>query len=359
MNFWVFPIAIIAIVLAFMLRTPNRSGPIKAIAFFLIGFAVSAAAIRMTATTANIGRGTLYDNFIIHALNQANEDPDAPIALFVDGSMSRNGLDDAYLTQRLRDMGYPHRAINLSLEGASLQERQQNLTQYINALGRVPDVIFLGVAPEFDRRAAHVFNIAKFSNRAFDQFTPAMSTWVARGISTGSCFGLKGCVLDAGLAGAHVTMNASNVGLLSTGQVLHEMPAMASWSPKHEPLPSFKLTDEQIHQGLTAPIKIEPLHGAPWASAYRAEQRDILTGMGVRRLAYYMPPVIPPDIREYTASVCVGELSDYPCIAPVDPELLAKLDGPLWLDEKHMLVPAAHAYADWLAEQIDAWGALK
>ena len=84
-----------------------------------------------------------------------------------------------------------------------------------------------------------------------------------------------------------------------------------------------------------------------------------MQALGVGGVAYYLPPVISPQIREYTASLCLGELANWPCIAPLGPALLEPLDGQIWFDPKHLKQEGAEHYSDWLADEIDRRGLLR
>ena len=165
MNVWVFPVGIIALVIALFLRAPKACHPYKAFLFFLAGVIISAAGVRMLANRADIGRPTDFDYFIADSLRLLDAEPQAPFIVFSGASFSRNGLDDDRLTSRLRQLGYPHRVINLSLQGSSLQERHAALMRFLKRADRKPDLALLMVAPEFDMNAAYVFQVATFSDR--------------------------------------------------------------------------------------------------------------------------------------------------------------------------------------------------
>ena len=356
MQVWVFIAAGFALMLGLMLRAPQSLHPFKAGIFFLIGLGLGAGGIRAVTSVAGVDRVTDYDAFVAHAANLSRED-DAPVALFVGASFSRNAIDDEQLTQDLRALGYPHRAINLSLEGASLQERHANLKAYIERSKRTPDVVFFGVAQEFDASSAYVFNVAKFSDRAIDQFTPSTAKWAAVGIASGACEGLVGCVKDTGLGAVHLGLNLMNVGLLSGGKNHKAFEAKPSFDPQIEP--RQELADDDINKGLSQLVEIKPLSGPAWAMAFRAQQRNVLAQKGVRRIAYYSPPVISADQRAYAQSLCAGELSDFTCIDSTNPQLLESLNGQSWFDDKHLLANGAKAYTQWLANEIDARRVLK
>ncbi len=350
--------ALIALSLAHLLRKPHNTPRLSHLALFVLAFAVTAGLVRLGAHTAGLVRPTDYDSFIRHAALQAAAEPDAPLAVFVGASFSRNGVDDARLTRLLRAQGYPHLALNLSLQGASLQERGQALEQFVRVSGRVPDTVFLELAETFDRDPAYVFEVAKFSDRAIKQFTPDATLWSAYGLSTGACSGLAACVKSTGLLGLHAAMNWTGLGLLSAGKPASQIEPQASYDPNDVPRTPIDL--ETIAKRLAeAGAAAEPRRGPDWAAGFRKAQRAHLTKLGTRRIVYYYPPVLSAGARRYVADVCAGELADWPCIAPVDQVLLASLEGPVWLDEEHLLREGADTYTDWLAGRIVETGALK
>ena len=356
MQVWLFIAAGVALMLGLMLRAPQSLHPLKAGVFFLVGLGLGAGGIRAVTNVAGVDRVTDYDAFVAHAAKLTTED-DAPVALFVGASFSRNAIDDEQLTEELRALGYPHRAINLSLEGASLQERQANLIAYLERSKRTPDVVFFCVAQEFDASSAYVFNVAKFSDRAIDQFTPSTAKWAAVGIASGACEGLVGCVKDTGLGAVHLGLNLMNVGLLSGGENHRTFEAKPSFDPQDEP--RQELTDDDINTGLSQLVEVRPLTGPAWAQAFRAQQRGVLAKKGVRQVAYYSPPVISADQRAYAQSLCEGELAEFTCIASTNPQLLDGLKGQSWFDDKHLLARGAKVYTRWLADEIHERSVLK
>ncbi len=359
MHWIAFSAACLALILARLLRAPGRSGLLTGLGSFALALLATLFVVRMITVPADITRPTDYDAFINHALDQAEAEPGTPIVLFVGASYSRNALDDEKLTTDLRARGYPHRAINLSLEGASLQERDAHLRAFVAALGRAPDVVFIEAAREFDEDPAYVFRVAKFSDRAIEQFSPDASYWAIKGLATGQCDGLAACGKALALLGVHSVMNVANVGLLATGESRSEIDARPSFDPQTDPRDTFTLSNKEIRQALNAGEGFTPGEGPAWARLFRANQRDWMAEQGVRRIAYYYPPVLPAEERSYVAGLCAGELSEFPCIAPVDAALLSALRGQVWYDEKHLLQDGADTYTDWLADQIDRWGALK
>ena len=358
MHWIAFIAAALALFMAHSFRAPERSRRVVAFAWFFSAFLISTFAIRVVSEHVGVTRPTDYDQFVAHAALQAQREPDVPLVLFVGASFTRNAIDDQELTRKLRAAGYPHRVINLSLQGASLQERDAHLWEFMQATRRAPDVVFLEVADEFDRDPAYVFNVAKFSDRAIEQFDPDSTFWSLKGLAQGQCEGLKACLTSAVLLKTHAIMNWSNLGLLATGKGRDDIRPVPAFDPQDKPRDSFQLDAHPIQRSLSKPTDIAPGVGPAWARLFRLDQRRKLEQAGVRRVAYYYPPVIPVGEREYVARLCAGELSDYPCIAPVDRKLLQALEGQVWLDEKHLLRDGAEVYTAWLADQIDRWGAL-
>ncbi len=359
MHWFAFLAACLALILARSLRAPKRSGIFFGSLIFLTAFVATTITVRTMAINLGVTRPSEYDAFVVDAVNTVKAHPDEPLAVFVGASFSRNGLDDEKLTADLRAKGYPHRVINLSLQGASLQERDAHLRAFMHLTGRAPDVVFLEVAREFDRDPTYVFQVAKFSDRAIEQMSPDAVYWSMKGLAQGQCDGKAACLKSLGLLNLHAAMNLSNIGLLSTGEAVSDIKALSSFDPQDTPRKTFTLELPEIEAHLIKQTGITPSDGPAWARLFRKNQRDRLLSQGVRRVAYYYPPVLPEGDREYVAGLCAGELSDFPCIAPVDTKLLAQLNGQVWFDEKHLLRDGAEVYTDWLADQIDRWGALK
>lgn len=360
MNVWVFPLGILALVLALILRAPRASHPYRAALFFLIGLAASATIVRHLAKWTDVGRPTHFDYFIADAMRLAEAEPEAPIIVFSGASFSRNGLDDERLTRRLREHGYPHRVINLSLEGSSLQERHAALMRFLKRTKAEKSAVFLMVAPDFDFNSAYVFRVAKFSDRAIGQFTPQAAAWAAVGMAGGVCEDMKNCVKNTVLGPIHLGLNVLNVGLLAGGEDLSELSPERAYNPRNEIREGreAEVEPELVAERVLAEIHPEPRRGPHWASSFRTQQRADLEAVGVKTIAYYMPAVTPPDIREYIASICLGELADWPCIPPTDPALMTSLNGPVWFDIDHLQQPGAEHYTDWLANEIIRRGLL-
>ncbi len=349
----------LALILARTLRAPGRSGMFTGLAFFLSAFAVTSFAIRVGSEQAEITRPTEYDQFVTYAAEQVRNEPDTPFVVFVGASFSRNAIDDEALTAQLRAAGYPHRVVNLSLQGASLQERDAHLWQFMRMTGMAPDVVFLEVADLFDSNPAYVFNVAKFSDRAIEQFDPNSTYWSMKGLAQGACHGMADCVKNWVLLKVHAAMNWTNIGLLETGEAAGDVEPFPSFDPQNMPRETFDWPVDEIVEALNVPAEIHPETGPSWARLFRLDQRERLQEAGVRRIAYYYPPVLPPEDRQYVARLCAGELAEYPCIAPVDRQLLSQLEGEVWLDHEHLLTEGAEVYTTWLAGQIESWGALQ
>ena len=336
----------------YVLRRPP-AGLLRGALAFIGAFGLTAAGIGMAAHKAGIVRDGPYAQIAANALREVKADP-APYVLFVGASYSRNAINDAALTRKLRAHGYPQRIITFALEGASLQERDLRLRQFLRAAPRPPDVVFLEASPEFDRAPVHGFVIAKFSERVIGQFDPRGTLWAVRGLAKGAPDGLAAYVKNAVLLGLHVPINWFNVGLFNEATTLRRAPALSSWDPQQTPRRT--VTAKMRSQGL-AQTKAPPEKLFAWGEDFRAAQRKMLENAGVRAIAYYFPPVISPDERAYLAAVCKAH-PDTPCIAPDDPKMLAALDGPVWFDEEHLLAPGAAVYDRWLARKIMQSGVL-
>lgn len=358
MHWIAFIAAVLALLLAKLLRAPVRSSRFISVLWFASAFILTSFTVRVFSEHAGITRPTAFDPFVTHAAQQAVEEPEAPLVLFVGASFSRNAIDDVALTNELRAAGYPHRVINLSLEGASLQERDAALWDFMRTSRVAPDVVFLEVADEYDRDPAYVFSVAKFSDRAIEQFDPDAVYWSMKGLAQGQCEGKVGCAKSWALLQIHAMMNWTNLGLLATGTPLEDIAPAPAFDPQDKPRDSFTLETDEITLALREPVSVQPQTGPTWARLFRLDQRRRLEMAGVRRVAYYYPPVLSRESRQYVAQLCAGELSDFPCIAPIDQRLLLGLAGNVWLDERHLLRDGAEVYTDWLAYQIDRWGAL-
>lgn len=340
----------IALAAAYGLRAPSRSGRIAAILAFLVGLAVTVLAVRGLASLSGLGRTTDFDRVVNAAVERAASDPDAPIMIFSGASYSRNAIDDIRLTQGLRERGLPHLVINLSLEAASLPEREAHLLDFLERSGRVPDVVFIEIAEAFDHQPAQFFNNSKFSARGIEQFDLRTSAWTAFGLAQGGCNGAADCVKSVGLTGAHFLLNALNVGLVARGEQPSAAGTLSAYDPQSEPREDIHADDRA--SGLTGVASMAPRAGPVWVASLRGILENRLIQLGVGQVGYYFPPVIPKGERAYAAGLCLGELAHAPCIPPVDTALLAALDGPVWLDEHHLLTEGANTYTDWLAERM-------
>jgi hypothetical protein len=319
---------------------------------FLVGLAVSVAGVRALAGQAGIGRTTDFDRVVNHAVALASAEPDVPLLVFTGASYSRNGLDDQRLTEALRAAGHPHLAINLSLEAASLPEREAHLEAFMARAGRVPDIVFIEAAAEFDYRPAQFFNNSKFSTRGIEQFNLRTTAWTGLGLFQGGCESRADCVLNMGLTGTHFGLNALNIGLVSQGERPENAGSLMSYDPQTEP--RIPISEDERQAGLRAGPDFRPSHAPLWIASLRAQLQARLESAGVREVGYYFPPVINAMERAYIDGLCLGELSGRACIAPTDPVLLAALEKNVWFDPHHLLAEGANVYTDWLAERLVA-----
>ncbi len=344
-------LALAALVIAHGLRAPGR-GPARAATAFLLAFVVSAGVIRAGADRLGLQRPTDFDRVVNHAIAITLQDP-APLIVFSGASFSRNGIDDARLTRALREAGYPHRVVSLSLEAAPFAERAAHLDQFIAETGRVPDLVFMEVSAAFDVRPGIVFDNSKFSVRAIEQFDLPRAGSAARGLAAGHCAGLAACARDSLLIAAHALVNASNTGLLSRAQPAREAGSLAAFDPATTPRETIDpLTRARKLRETVARVSESPA----WVRRERTAQRARLLSLGVREVGYYLPPVIDPPMRAYLAGLCETEFAGLPCLAPDDPALLAALDRDVWLDETHLLDAGTALYSRWLAARLTGSG---
>ncbi|MCA8897537.1 MAG: hypothetical protein KDA39_02330 [Hyphomonas sp.] len=339
-----------------LLRLPHRSGRIGPAVAFLAGLVVTALMIRSVTGALGIGRATDFDAIVNHAVEVAKDD-DAPLLVFTGASFSRNAISEDRLTDLLRARGYPYRVVNLSLEAASLTERQRHLDDFIRRSPRAPDIVFLEVAQVTDDRPAFIFENSKFSMRAIDQFDLSGTLWSARGMMEGACAGTAACLRDLALTGVHAGLNLLNVGLVSQGKILSAIPPMESFDGNDTP--REKIDPLWRADELGSASDDGPVDGLEWARMFRAGQRVQLEEEGVKSIGYYFPPVIDAETRAYADGLCKGELSAFTCIAPDDPALLVPLDGNEWLDHEHLLDSGARIYEAWLADRLVASGILE
>ncbi len=355
MNWIVIGAAFLALIGAHLLRAPGRTHLFGAIIPFLIGLVAAAIAIKAVTQTADFGLTTPFDGFVNQAVITAKED-DAPLIIFSGASFSRNAVDEVRLTEALRKRGFPHRVVSLSLEAASLVERDTHLQAYISQAPNKPALVFWEIAETTDKRPTFIFGNSKFSVRAIDQFDPRGTVWAATGLAGGGCAGAVDCVKESGFLATHAALNAVNVGLIGQGDFTRNAPPMRAFEGPLEPREEIAPADRQ--KQLATATEIAPADGLKWAMNFRALQRARLQQDGIS-VAYYFPPVIDPAPRAFAANVCAGELKAFKCIAPTDPALLQKLDGDYWLDGAHLLDPGAVVYTEWLADQIVASGVLE
>lgn len=351
MHWSLFVLAAIALVLAHGLRLPSISARGPALFAFLIGLIASAGAIKVLAAASDIGRSTDFDRYVNAAVLAAQED-DAPLIVFTGASYSRNGIDPDRLTRDLRARGYPHRVVSLSIEAASILERDAHLTQFMELSGRVPDVVFVEVASDFDQRAAYMFRNSKFSTRAIEQFDLRTTAWTGYGILGGACHGTKDCLMDAAFLGVHSALNLLNIGLVGGGEPAAAVAAETAYDPQTSPR-----RDSDPALALDSRLA-STYRGPQWARAFRQSQARRLNKAGVREVAYYQPPALDPEVRAYMDGLCVGEFEQHACISPNDPALMAQLNGDYWFDPSHLLDSGTEIYNAWLVEQIISSGVL-
>jgi hypothetical protein len=352
MHWSFFAVAAIGLLLAHSLRLPLAGSRIFAGTAFLAGLLATVVLIKSLAAANDIGRTTEFDRFVSAAVEEVSQDY-SPIIVFTGASYSRNGIDPERLTQALRERGYTHRVVSLSIEAASILERDQHLQQFIQLSGKVPDLVFIEVAQDFDHRAAYMFGNSKFNMRAIDQFDLKTSVWTGFGILGGACQGLKGCVLDAAYLGLHSTLNLLNVGLIGGGEPAAKVAAKPAYDPQSAP---------RADSEHTLSLKIEPAEiyqGPQWVRSFRYQQQQRLLDQGTRAIAYYQPPTLDPKARAYVDGLCEGELFGFDCFSPNDRSLMASLNGDHWFDPSHLLDSGTAIYNAWLVEEMIASGILE
>lgn len=345
----------LALIAAHMLRLPKRGHWLAGAAAFVAGLVGTAMIIKLVAGAVGLGRTTEFDGFVNRAIEIAKQD-DAPLIIFTGASYSRNALDDERLTIALKERGYPYRAISLSLEAASLFERDAHLKDFMARSPRAPEIVFVEVAEPFDKRPTFFFNNSKFSARAIEQFTPSVSLKTAQGLAGGACAGAVDCLKETGFLGIHTGLNLLNVGLLSQGEETAGVAPAPSYSALTEARAEFD--HAEIRAELSAQPEVSPLQGPQWVKRARAAQHERLTKEGVRAVGYYFPPVTQASFRAYVSGICAGELAAYTCINADDPDLLASLPPTLWADPGHLQDDGAAVYINWLADELIASGVL-
>lgn len=315
-------------------------------AAFLIALLVSATVIRFFAMEAGLERRSDFDRFVAHGVERA-ETTDKPLWIFVGASYSRNAISAEGLSERLSVRGVDVQVINLSLQGASLQERRGHLKDFLERSPRLPERIFLEVAPEFDADPVYVFQIAKFSDRAIDQMDLPNTLAAMGDIARRRCGGLVDCAKAAAFTGSHGLMNALNIGLLFSGETMEAVDARASFDPQTEPreeiAPEARASLLRADNPERSPL--------PWGVSNRQTLIEGLEAQGIE-VGIYFPPVTYPDKRRYGRTLCNEVYSDHTCIIADDPDLLVSLDADVWFDPGHLLVPGADIYMDWLADRL-------
>ncbi|MCR9268801.1 MAG: hypothetical protein NXH72_02315 [Hyphomonadaceae bacterium] len=351
--YWsVFALAALGLVFAHSLKLPVNGSRFGAILAFVLGLLVSAFAIKALAAANGIGRTTDFDRFVNAAVLETRQDG-APLIVFTGASYSRNGIDPERLTLALRERGYPHRVVNLSIEAASILERDAHLKQFMSLSERVPELVFVEVAKDFDQRAAYMFGNSKFNTRAIEQFDLTASAWTGFGILGGACQGAKGCALDTAYLGLHAALNIFNIGLIGGGETQASVAATPAYDPQSTPRAQSVSTQALERAPFIA------IQGPQWARSFRHQQRQRLQQAGVQTVAYYQPPTLDPEARAYVDGLCAGELVEAICLSPNDPALMQRLNGDHWFDPSHLLDSGTAIYNAWLVDQMIASGALE
>ncbi len=160
MHWSVLLFASLALIAAHLLRLPSRGAWLGSSAAFTGALIGTAFIIKMIAGSVGLGRTTEFDGFVNRAIEIAKQD-EAPLIVFTGASFSRNALDDERLTLALRERGYNYRAISLSIEAASLLERDAHLKDFMARSPRPPEIVFVEVAEPFDKRPTFFFNNSK------------------------------------------------------------------------------------------------------------------------------------------------------------------------------------------------------
>lgn len=348
MAIWVLGLAIAALALAGHGLRGGKIGSIwAAIAALSIGFVVGAAAIRVGMSWGKIERDTEFAGIARVAADIIDENT-GDYALFVGASYSRNGLDDERLTARLRTNGLNWRAINVSLQGASWQEREYWLFALLEAVERPPVAVFLEPSEEFDADPLYVFRVAKFSDRAIAQFSPEATPAILAGVKESPPDGARRLAEVAALTPMHFLLNWVNAGALAKGVFLRDAKPASGFLAEHTPREdlSADFISENLRSNADAPQE------GRFGQAARARIAEKLHQRGINEIWLYKPPVLEANGRAYVAAICAK--SAFPCIAPTDPDLLQQLEGPFWFDRAHLLADGASIYADWLAQEIIA-----
>ncbi|MEM1389842.1 MAG: hypothetical protein AAGG45_02080 [Pseudomonadota bacterium] len=351
MHWSLFAFAAVALMGAHVLRLPVAGGRFGAIAAFIGGLFLAVLSVKGIAAASDIGRTTDFDKIVNAAVVEATQD-DRPLIVFTGASYSRNAVDPERLTIALNEAGYRYRAINLSIEAASVIERDAHLRQFMDLSGRIPEVVFVEVAEPFDHRAAFMFGNSKFNARAIEQFDLHTSAWTGLGLAGGACHGAVECIKDTGFLGVHAAMNFFNIGLIGRGERAADAGILRSYDPQFAP------RAESEPRTTTEILPVEAIQVLQWVRSYRTIMRDTLLERGVQTVGYYQPPVQPADERMYVAALCASEFANLPCFDANDPALLTQLTRPVWFDRDHLLDNGAAIYTRWLADELIASGIL-
>jgi hypothetical protein len=352
MHWSLFAFAGLALLFAHGLRLPTSGSRWMGVLVFMASLLITAFAIKVFAGRADIGRTTDFDRIANHAAAQAQQ-TDAPLILFTGASYSRNAIDPERLTIALTERGYNFRVLNLSLEAASILERDQHLQQFIKQSGEVPAFVFVEVAQAFDYNAAFMFSNSKFNARAIEQFDIPTTLRTLAGISEGACGGTVACLKDTGFLGLHSALNILNVGLIGRGEASSEAGLTVSYDPQYKP--RLESRPEDVETILPVTEQAVPR----WANSYRTLMRERLKAQSVSVVGYYQPPVQPADQRMYVEALCQTELQAEFCLSADHPKLLQNLSGDVWFDRDHLLDDGAAIYTLWLAEQMIESGVLE
>jgi hypothetical protein len=338
-----------------LIRRPPCAKKLSAVLAFTIGLSGAAFGVRALVDHKGMERATDYDGVVSAALDDVKQSS-APYVLFVGSSHSRNGIDDVYLTQELAKRGYKQRAVNMSMYGASYQERGIQIDRFITAAVRKPDVVFLEVSQMYDEAPAYAFQVAKFSDRAIAQMNPGSVRWAVQGLAEDYRHGIADRMKDVSLLGIHAVLNVLNVGLLHTAEGVGIAAPQGAFLGEDRPK---EILNPQVRAANLTRSVAATADQTAWAAGFRERQEEKLRGAGVRRVGYYLPPVTDPEARAFVQRFCDEQAGKHACVAPTDPKLLADLNGDLWFDHEHLLRKGAHIYDSWLAAQLDASGALK
>ncbi len=339
-------VAVLAAALG-LFRGAPRGGLVRSAVAFVLGLSLTAAGVKAAGHALALYPDDELARFAAHALEHSDE---RPTILMWGTSMARNAIDDELVTETLTAAGYDVRVISVSLEGASVQERDLHLRQFLRAADSAPAAVLMEVSLRTDDRPTFVFDVSKFSARAIKQFGPRGTYWALRGFLSDWRPGLVQWGYQGALLGVHAGLNHLNVGYLRNARPLQDVTPSRAF----DGLPGLRvetLTAEEVVAGL-AENADSPMAPPRWARAFRADQRAMLTQAGVERVGYFMPPVVPADQRAYAAAVCAEEPQAL-CIAPDDAALSASLaDIGFWADERHLTEIGAQTYSLWLAERL-------